>query len=154
MRQNREKVVENQSQNSYMVGPTGLEPATRGVATRILFKIPRPMIPTTVRNFNTTRRRRKRHCSEALVFAVTLDGGVLASIGRAGQIRRGGGNHRDQSAAPIFFLFVVDFEMLVFVLVSIRVRKKKSREFNWLSVNVRYLRGNGRDEGRMLDFAA
>jgi hypothetical protein len=53
-----------------------------------------------------------------------------------------------------FLLFVVDFEMLVFVLVSIRVRKKKPCKFNWLSVNIRYLPGNGSDEGRMLDFAA
>jgi hypothetical protein len=37
-------------------------------------------------------------------------------------------------------LFVVDFEMLVFVLVSVRVRKKKWCEFNWLSINIRYVR--------------
>jgi hypothetical protein len=51
-----------------------------------------------------------------------------------------------------FLLFVVDFEMLVFVLVSVMVRKKNSCEFNRLGVNIRYVAGNGRPEIRVLGF--
>jgi hypothetical protein len=42
--------------------------------------------------------------------------------------------------------------MLVSVLVSVMVRKKNSCEFNWLSVNIRYVAGNGRHEIHVLDF--
>src|SRR5215469_11242787 len=43
--------------------------------------------------------------------------------------------------------------MLVFLLVSVRVIKEKCRNFKWLGVNIDYLGGNGRGEGRVLAFA-